>query len=281
MTTTLRPAGPLQQTPDGARSRPYEVRVNSRRVGAVVLAADTAFGPSVGVIRGLNVAEGDRRRGRATVAALAGEEVLRGWGCREIRAEVPAEATAALRMADGLGYRELGRYLAKDLTEGAAEPLPEGVRDRAMTGEEYAAWEAADRIEYAGTWIARGLSPEAARLKAERDHAVMLPAGLDSPGVAFRVLEAAGEPVGQVWVAPGTAGGPEEGHGYVFDVAVREGHRRRGHGRSLMRVAERVAREAGHTTLSLHVFADNTGARELYLSLGYRPTRVVFRKELW
>ncbi len=66
MTTTLRPSGPLQQSADGARSRPYEIRVNSRRVGALLLACDTPFGPAVGEIRDLEVDAPDRRRGRAT-----------------------------------------------------------------------------------------------------------------------------------------------------------------------------------------------------------------------
>lgn len=59
------------------------------------------------------------------MAALAAEEVLRGWGCRRVRVSVPADSEAGLCMAEALGYAEYSRNMAKELT---AEPpaLPEG-----------------------------------------------------------------------------------------------------------------------------------------------------------
>ncbi|MCX4524887.1 MULTISPECIES: GNAT family N-acetyltransferase [unclassified Streptomyces] len=273
MTTTLRPSAPLQQSTGGGRSRPYEVRVNSRRVGALLIAADTAFGPTVGEIRGLAIDEPDRRRGRATVAALAAEEVLRGWGCRRVRVCVPAGSAGGLRMAEALGYTEHGRNMAKELP---AEPpaLSEGVRGRPMTPAEYEVWIAAARAAYAETWIGRGMSPQAAHAKSAADHDTQLPRGLATPGVSVCVLEAAGVPVGQVWV------GPNGGDAYVYDVEVAAEHRGRGYGRDLMLLAERAALAGGGRTLALHVFAENTPALRLYESLGYRPTGINFAKEL-
>ncbi|AKL65357.1 MULTISPECIES: GNAT family N-acetyltransferase [Streptomyces] len=273
MTTTLRPSAPLQQSTDGARSRPYEVRVNSRRVGALLIASDTPFGPTVGEIRDLSIDEPDRRRGRATVAALAAEEVLRGWGCRRVRVRVPAGSAGGLRMAAALGYTEDGRNMAKELP--AVPPaLSEGVRGRPMTPAEFEAWEATAREEYAETWAGRGMSPQAARAKSAADHDTLLPRGLATPGVTLQVLEAAGAPVGHVWVSSQTD------RAYVFDVEVRAGHRGRGYGRDLMLLAERAALAGGHRVLALHVFADNTPARRLYESLGYRPTDLNFAKDL-
>ncbi|MCZ9341212.1 GNAT family N-acetyltransferase, partial [Streptomyces sp. TRM76130] len=104
MTTTLRPTEPLQRAADGTLSRRYQVCVNSRPVGAVHLGTSPAFGDSVAVIHDLRVDEGDRRRGRATVAALAAEEVARGWGCGQLTVTVPADAEAALRLVEALGY---------------------------------------------------------------------------------------------------------------------------------------------------------------------------------
>ncbi|MFE5556001.1 GNAT family N-acetyltransferase [Streptomyces sp. NPDC056544] len=273
MTTTLRPSGPLQHTADGARSRPYEIRVNSRRVGALTIASDTPFGPTVGEIRDLDVEQGDRRRGRATVAALAAEEVLRGWGCRRVRVSVPADSEAGLCMAEALGYTEYGRNMAKDLT---AEPpaLPEGVLGRPMTDAEYEGWYARAVESYAANWSSRGMSAEAARAKSVADHESQLPRGLATPGAAFVVLEAAGVPVGHVWLAPRGAGS------YVYDIEVRAEHRGHGHGRHLMELAEHTALAAGHNLLALQVFTDNTPALRLYLSLGYRPTNFNYAKDL-
>ncbi|WP_030192827.1 GNAT family N-acetyltransferase [Streptomyces sp. NRRL S-87] len=285
MTTTLRPAGPLQETGDGARSRPYEVRVNSRVVGTVELAADTPFGPSVGVIRGLWIDRPDRRRGRGTVAALAAEEVLRGWGCRRIQVAVPAEAVEALRMATALGYTEAGRNMAKKI---AARPpaLPRGAVGRPMTAGEYDAWLARAVAAYARTWAERGLPAAAAEAKSRADHAQNLPRGLETPGTTFTVLEHGGQPVGHVWTAAGPAlprgdsalpGGVTS---YVFDVEVAEEHRGRGHGRTLMLLAERAAAGARSRLLGLQVFADNAPALGLYRSLGYRTVQFTLGKPL-
>ncbi|MCX4777220.1 GNAT family N-acetyltransferase [Streptomyces sp. NBC_01264] len=273
MTTTLRPSGPLQQSTGGARSRPYEIRVNSRRVGALLLATDTPFGPTVAEIRELAVEEPDRRRGRATVAALAAEEVLRSWGCRRVRVSVPAGSPGGLRLAAALGYAEYSRNMAKELP---AEPpaLSEGVAGRPMTEPEFDTWLAAALEGYAQSWVGRGMPAEAARTKSANDHASSLPLGLATPGVSFSVLEAAGVPVGTVWVAP------SGGDSYVFDVAVAEEHRGRGHGRDLMLLAEGAALAAGHRVLALHVFTDNVPALRLYESLGYRTTGFNYAKDL-
>ncbi|MFE9634966.1 GNAT family N-acetyltransferase [Streptomyces sp. NPDC006463] len=273
MTTTLRPSGPLQQTTTGARTRPYEIRVNSRRVGALLIASDTPFGPTVGEIRDLSVDEGDRRRGRATVAALAAEEVLRGWGCRRVRVAVPADSAGGLRMAEALGYTEYSRNMVKDLP---AEPpaLPEGLLGRPMTDAEYEVWNAGAIESYAAGWTSRGMSAQAAHAKSVADHETQLPQGLATPGTDFIVLEAAGVPVGHVWLAPGDEGA------YVFDVEVDAEYRGRGHGRHLMLLAERTALAGGHRVLGLHVFTDNTPALRLYESLGYRPTNFNYVKDL-
>jgi ribosomal protein S18 acetylase RimI-like enzyme len=67
------------------------------------------------VLRALWIDEPDRRRGRATVAVLAAEEVLRAWGCDQVRAYVPQGATGALRLLESLGYVTTGRSFHKQL----------------------------------------------------------------------------------------------------------------------------------------------------------------------
>src|SRR6478736_6181827 len=103
MTTTIRPAGPIEQGADGARARTYDVCDNGRPVGAVGIATDPEFGTSAGVIHALRIDEAARRRGRGTIAALAAEEVLRGWGCTRVRLVAPAGNEAARGLAAVLG----------------------------------------------------------------------------------------------------------------------------------------------------------------------------------
>ncbi|MFF4602389.1 GNAT family N-acetyltransferase [Streptomyces sp. NPDC001339] len=266
MTTTLRPAGPEERHDDGTRARRYDVCVNSRRVGGVRLATDAQFGAAAGRIADLRIDPADRRRGRATVAALAAEEVLRGWGCRQIELTVPAEAGAAVRLAAALGYIERGRTLSKPLTE--APRLPEGSRDRPLSAGEYPAWRDAAVAEYVRTQVAQGTSRDRAEEAARADHHALLPDGAETPGQVLRLLVHGGTDVGHLWVALGRPGQPG---GYVVDVRVAPDHRGRGHGRTLMLVAERISLAAGDAVLGLYVYADNAPARRLYDSLGYRP----------
>ncbi|MBD0740732.1 GNAT family N-acetyltransferase [Streptomyces sp. CBMA152] len=269
MTTTIRPTGPLQQGADGATSRTYDVCVNSRRVGTITVATHAGFGAAVGVIRGLSIDERDRGRGRGTVAALAAEEVLRGWGCGQVFASVPAGATAALRLSTALGYIDRGRNMAKRLP---AEPpaLPPGVSARPMTEAEYTVWHHDEQENYVRGWIARGMAPDRARAKAEADHRANLPDGLATPGTHLQVLVSDEAVVGHIWLAHREL---DTGPGaYVYDVAVAEEHRGRGHGRALMLLAERLTVTDGLPVLALHVFADNTTALRLYESLGYETT---------
>ncbi|MER7885121.1 GNAT family N-acetyltransferase [Streptomyces fimicarius] len=278
MTTTLRPSGPLQQGADGARARQYDVCDNGRPVGAVAISTDDAFGATAGVLGPLSVEEPRRRRGRGTIAALAAEEVLRGWGCTRVRVEVPADNDPARRLAAALGYIERSRNMVKDLGPETA-PLPAGLTSRAMSEEEFAAWRQEALLAYAQDWIDRGVEPEQARRKSEADHAAHLPDGLATEGVRFDVLVHAGEVVGHVWVALRELppGGPA---GFVFDVEVREEHRGRGYGRALMQLAEDTTRACGADRLGLHVFASNTPALRLYESLGYTTTRYNLAKAL-
>ncbi|AEY88240.1 MULTISPECIES: GNAT family N-acetyltransferase [Streptomyces] len=273
MTTTLRPAEPLQQHPDGSRSRRYAVCVNSRPVGEIHLGTSPSLGPSVARVIDLRIAEPDRRRGRGTVAALAAEEVARGWGCVQMEAVVPATADAALRLFGALGYTVRNRGMEKRL--GATPPaLPPGSRARPITEAEFAAWREAESERYAREWIERGVPEAAARAKTRDDHARLLPHGLATEGVLFSVLEHEGAPVGTLWLALGDA------EAFVFDVETGAAHRGLGHGRTLMLLAERQAIEAGRTVLGLNVFAGNTPAERLYASLGYETVTHSLSKPL-
>jgi GNAT superfamily N-acetyltransferase len=273
MTTTLRPAEPLQQNPDGTRSRRYLVCVNSRPVGEIHLGTHPVFGDAVARIVSLRIEEPDRRRGRGTVAALAAEEVARGWGCRRIEAAVPAGSATALGLAGALGYVVRNRNMAKTLPAAPPE-LPPGSTARPMTDDEFGRWAAKGAEDYARDWIARGVPEDEARAKAARDHAELLPDGRATAGMLFSVLEQEGTPVGTLWLA---VRGEDA---FVFDVETDAAHRGRGHGRTLMLLAEAQAIAAGRRVIGLNVFAGNTPAERLYDSLGYDTTRYALYKPL-
>ncbi|MER5912074.1 GNAT family N-acetyltransferase [Streptomyces sp. NPDC001982] len=272
MTTTLRPTEPLQRAADGALSRHYQVCVNSRPVGEIHLTTHPVFGPKAASIRDLRIEEPDRGRGRGAVAVLAAEEVARGWGCTRIEALVPAEAVAALRLATSLGYVQRNRGMEKRLGT-IAPSLPEGSRGRPMTEAEYAAWRAMSLVGYAQSWIDRGVPEAEAREKSERDHTMFLPRGLATESMLLSVLEHKGTPVGTLWVAL-------QEKAFVYDVEADERFRGRGHGRSLMLLAEAQAVAAGKQVLGLNVFAGNTPAERLYESLDYLPVAYGMFKNL-
>ncbi|MEU6816331.1 GNAT family N-acetyltransferase [Streptomyces sp. NPDC046860] len=273
MTTTLRPTEPLQQQAGGARSRRFQVCVNSRPAGEIHIETSPALGPSVARVTGLRIDEPDRRRGRGTVAMLAAEEVARGWGCGQVELLIPAGADAALRLADSLGYTLRNRTMRKRLGEVPPE-LPPGSRVRPMTEEEFAAWQAAETVRYARQWASRGLSEADARAKSAADHAALLPDGLGTTGVWFGVLEHEGTRVGHLWLAP------RDGETWIFDVETEAALRGRGHGRTLLLLAEARTIGRGEPTLMLNVFAGNTPAERLYESLGYETTRRTLYKPL-
>ncbi|GHH48561.1 GNAT family N-acetyltransferase [Streptomyces candidus] len=278
MTTTLRPTAPLRTSADGARSRTYEVCVNSRPVGTAEIETVSDFGNRAGRIRSLRIDEADRRRGRGTVAALAAEEVLRGWGCDHVTVSVPADAGPALRMVTALGYVERSRNMAKDLpTEPPA--LPAHVSARPMTQREYEAWRRHSAETYAQSWIDQGVTPEQARAKAEASHRTFLPEGLATPHTWINHLVHDGAPVGFLWVGRHEVE-PGVPVAFVYDVEVAEEQRGRGYGRALMTFAERVALRAGESRIALHVFTGNTPALRLYESLGYRTTHLNSYKQL-
>ncbi|MFJ7076517.1 GNAT family N-acetyltransferase [Streptomyces sp. NPDC098781] len=273
MTTTLRPTEPLQHHEDGTRSRRFQVCVNGRPVGAVHLGTHPVFGDAVARIPELRIEEPDRRRGRGTVAALAAEEVARGWGCRRIEVTVPADAGPALRLATALGYVLRNRGMEKSLG-GTPPTLPPGSRARPMTEAEYGPWLDRGRASYARRWIDGGVPEAEARAKSERDHAALLPNGPRTPGVHLSVVEHEGTPVGTLWWAE------RDGVAFVYDVEADAAHRGKGHGRTLMLLAEAQAIAAGHRTIGLNVLTGNAPAERLYDSLGYGTTQYALYKTL-
>jgi ribosomal protein S18 acetylase RimI-like enzyme len=281
MTTTLRPTGPLQQESGGARRRGYEICVNSRPAGTVEIAVLPGTGGRTGAVRRLAVAEGDRRRGRGTVAALAAEEVLRAWRCDRIEVSVTEGAEAAARLVASLGYTAYARRLEKPLG-GPPEPPPPGLVIRPMDAAGRRHWWPEAVAGHAAAWTAAGVPPEAARSRAEEAHRALLPGGPHAPppaGVRLESLFRGGRPAGFLLLGTRRT---EEGDpaAYVYDIGVVPEERGQGRGRALLLHAERLALADGHRRIALRVFTGNTPALRLYASLGYRVTATELAKPL-
>jgi GNAT superfamily N-acetyltransferase len=282
MTTTLRPDGPEEALPGGGRSRRYAVCVNGRPVGGVRLGARPGPVAPVGSIGDLRIDAEGRRRGRGTVAVLAGEEVLRSWGCSRVEAAVPdgPGERAALGLAAALGYRVTSRKMAKRLPEVPPE-LPPGRTARPLGGDEFPAWRAESTAGYEASLRAAGYAAADARARAEEDTARLVPDRHDSPDHVLRRLLAGDRVVGTLWVTLDRAADPDGRRmAWVSEVEVADGERGRGHGRALMLLAERECLAAGVRDLGLNVFADNAPANALYRSLGYRTFRTSLLKYL-
>ncbi|MEU3223502.1 GNAT family N-acetyltransferase [Streptomyces sp. NPDC006976] len=278
MTTTLRPTGPIQSGADGAQQRAYDVCDNGRPVGSVTLAVEPGEGGATGVVKDLRIDEAVRRRGRGTIAALAAEEILRGWGCSQVRTGVAAGDPAGQRLAAALGYTENSRHMVKTLPE-QPPALADGLTARPIRPQEYTAWKDKAIAAYAESLVTRHVPREEALEVARASYARHLPDGLATEGARLEYLIHEGATVGHIWVAPFEMH-PGLRVGYVFDVEVREEARGRGYGRALMLQAERIALAAGERKIGLHVVTANTPAVRLYETLGYAPTKFHLAKPM-
>jgi len=83
--------------------------------------------------------------------------------------------------------------------------------------------------------------------------------------------------VGHLWLGPFPAGSTEW---WVFDIEIAELHRRHGYARSALELGQAAAKQRGATAIGLNVFGYNTGAKELYDSLGYTVTATQMKKPL-
>jgi ribosomal protein S18 acetylase RimI-like enzyme len=148
-----------------------------------------------------------------------------------------------------------------------------------MTPEEFPAFVAESKAGYAhDIEVHGGQTRQAAQAKAEADFPAVLPLGLETPGHAIFVVEAAGAAVGRLWLAERELGGRRTL--FIYDISIEGEQQGRGYGRAAMWLAEEEARSRGIGRLELNVFGGNDVARSLYRSLGYLETSVQMGKDL-
>ncbi|WP_437578773.1 GNAT family N-acetyltransferase [Sorangium sp. So ce887] len=119
---------------------------------------------------------------------------------------------------------------------------------------------------------------EDAQRNARSQVEALLPQGLATPDHhLYSVLEG-NAAVGHLWIGVTHVDGFRSA--FIYDIHLREDARGRGLGRRVMALAEEAAHGLGARDIELHVFAQNSRARRLYESLGYRVTSLSMRKHL-
>ncbi len=163
------------------------------------------------------------------------------------------------------------------LASGVGRPPPRpDVRLRPMTADEYARWYPHSTAAYADEKVRNGTwSQEEAPERALAEFARLLPQGLATPGNWLFAIEAESERVGILWVA-----GQERGRLFIYDIEIDPEHQRRGYARGALEALDRVAADLGYSSIGLHVFGFNEGARALYRLTGYVETDVTMVKDL-
>jgi GNAT superfamily N-acetyltransferase len=148
-----------------------------------------------------------------------------------------------------------------------------------MREDEFVAWLPQMRDGYAQSMIDDGdLEPERAKKKAEEDTEQLFPGGRPSDQQLVFVIEAGGEPVGELWLCE--RDDSFQRCVFVYDIRIEESHRGRGYAKAAMVFAEEEARRRGHDRVALNVFGGNAVARGLYRSLGYEENAIAMSKKV-
>jgi GNAT superfamily N-acetyltransferase len=150
---------------------------------------------------------------------------------------------------------------------------------RPMRNDEFADWLPLMRERYAADMVEHaGMSPERAAAKATDDTERLFPGGVPAAQHSVYVIEADGEPVGDLWLTEREE--TLEPCLFVYDIRLDEQFRGRGYGRAAMLFAEDEARRRGIDRVALNVFGGNEVARRLYRSLGYEENAVSMSKKV-
>lgn len=151
------------------------------------------------------------------------------------------------------------------------EPLDDATYE---TWHERSVRDYADEKVASGNWLA-----EDAMDRSEQAFAELLPEGRDTPGHEIRsMVNDAGERVGYAWFVPEDR--PFGRVAFIYDIAVDPEHRRRGYAHAALGEIATWARTHGCVAVQLHVFGNNTGARELYRRAGFVETDVTMLRRV-
>jgi ribosomal protein S18 acetylase RimI-like enzyme len=149
---------------------------------------------------------------------------------------------------------------------------------QAMSPEEIAPWLEQSKADHIADRVDTGEDPETAESITNAVADRLFPGGQPAEGQFVFVVTEDGLPVGSVWLGAGQDGPSDVW--FLWSVEIDVAARGHGLGRHAVRLAEEFARNGGATKLELNVFGNNSVARSLYDSLGYRITTIQMSKLL-
>jgi RimJ/RimL family protein N-acetyltransferase len=155
------------------------------------------------------------------------------------------------------------------------------IRLEPMTAEQLQAWLAGSIQEYANEHVqSGGWDPAEALENSRKEHAKLLPKGVDTPDNYLRILTDpdTGARVGELWYTLQHDG--KITRIWIYWLGIDEKFRRHGYAEATLRQLDEEARRLGADRVALHVFGHNSAARALYLKMGYEATNVVMTKKL-
>jgi ribosomal protein S18 acetylase RimI-like enzyme len=147
-----------------------------------------------------------------------------------------------------------------------------------MSDDEVPGFLADSRARYVADLVGIGQDEDAAMKATGEQLEAMFPGGRPAGGHVLFRIEDGGEPVGALWLGPGTDG--VTGRWAVWEIFLEEHHRGRGIGTLTMLLAENEVRSRGGAEMTLSVFGHNDVARHVYEKVGYETTATQMRKVL-
>jgi ribosomal protein S18 acetylase RimI-like enzyme len=148
-----------------------------------------------------------------------------------------------------------------------------------MTQAEYDVFVEYLIVEYAKDNVRAGYWHESEALeKSRKETEGLLPKGLHTENTHIYTVYDGNQAVGVIWFKANLDRPTRSG--FIFDIEIKEEFRGKGYGKQAMQLIEAKARELGLKSISLHVFASNRMARNLYEGLGYQATSLNMTKPL-
>jgi ribosomal protein S18 acetylase RimI-like enzyme len=122
------------------------------------------------------------------------------------------------------------------------------------------------------------LSEVEALQEASRFFHSLLPQGFKTPNHFIYSIDETGKKIGHLWYGLLLEG--QLVRAYLYDIFIDQHNRRKGFASQALRLLENELKGKGANRISLHLFANNRGARKLYEKLGYHETTLMMGKEL-